>query len=185
MRYIAFDVETPNHRNDRISALGLAVVEGGRILREWSTLVDPECEFDPFNIQLTGITPEQVVGKPNFYDLWQMLEPVFSGGVLCAHNAPFDLGVLRKCLRTYQIDWELTVPYVCTCAISRRMEPRLSSHRLNELCCCHGIALQHHDAGSDASACARLLCDYLSAGMDPANHLRTYDLWRGRTLPHR
>ena len=31
MRYIAFDVETPNSRNDRMSSIGIAVVEDGRI----------------------------------------------------------------------------------------------------------------------------------------------------------
>ena len=58
MRYIAFDVETPNHRNDRMSAIGITVIEDGAITREFYSLVDPEQEFDPFNISLTGITPE-------------------------------------------------------------------------------------------------------------------------------
>ena len=30
-RYIAFDVETPNARNDRISAIGVTVIEDGAI----------------------------------------------------------------------------------------------------------------------------------------------------------
>lgn len=57
-RYIVFDVETPNARNDRISAIGITVVEDRAITDSYYTLVNPETAFDPFNIRLTGITPE-------------------------------------------------------------------------------------------------------------------------------
>ena len=63
-RYIAFDVETPNFANDRMSAIGVSVVEGGAIVQEFYTLVDPEARFDRFNMALTGITPEDVAGGP-------------------------------------------------------------------------------------------------------------------------
>ena len=46
-RYIAFDVETPNSANDRMSAIGAAVVEDGRIVETFSTLVNPETAFAP------------------------------------------------------------------------------------------------------------------------------------------
>ncbi len=55
MRYIAFDVETPNRYNDRISAIGIAVVEDGEIVHNFYSLVNPETGFDWFNTQLTGI----------------------------------------------------------------------------------------------------------------------------------
>ena len=65
-RYIVFDVETPNAANNRMSAIGLTVVEDGEILRELYTLVNPEASFDPFNIALTGISSASVRGKPTF-----------------------------------------------------------------------------------------------------------------------
>lgn len=36
-RYIAFDVETPNRYNNRMSAIGISVIEEGRIVdeRDW------------------------------------------------------------------------------------------------------------------------------------------------------
>ena len=102
-RIIAFDVETPNSRNDRMSAIGITVIEDGAVTDEYYTLVDPETHFDPFNIQLTGISAETVKGAPTFPEVWQKIEPVLSGGLLCAHNAPFDLSVLRSCLRAYGI----------------------------------------------------------------------------------
>lgn len=70
---VAFDVETPNAQNRRMSAIGVSVIERGEIVQELYTLVDPQTHFDPFNIALTGITPEQVRGQPDFPALWQLL----------------------------------------------------------------------------------------------------------------
>ena len=52
-RIIVFDVETPNASNHRISSIGISVIEDGRITEEFGTLVNPECGFDAFNIQLS------------------------------------------------------------------------------------------------------------------------------------
>ena len=102
MRYVVFDTETPNRCNDRISQIGFCVVEDGIMGPERCFLVNPECSFDEFNIMLTGIRPEQCRCEPDFAELWSReLEEVFSEGVLVAHNAPFDMAVLAKCLRAY------------------------------------------------------------------------------------
>lgn len=184
-RYIAFDVETPNHANDRMSAIGVAVVEGGRVVETYDTLVDPEVPFEAFNVALTGITPERVAGKPAFPALWAELRPVFESGLLVAHNAQFDMSVLGKCLRDYGIFWRERVPYACTCQMSRRLLPQLPNHRLNTLCDRLDLPLDHHRAGSDSLACAGVLLRHLTAGASVQPFLRTYDLTRLRTLPKR
>ncbi len=182
-RYIVFDVETPNARNDRMSAIGVAVVENGMIVDELSTVVNPETYFHPFNIALTGITPAMAEEGPDLSQLWADLEPVFSSGLLVAHNAPFDMGVLAKCLRAYCVDWKSTVPYACTVQMGRRCYPGLPNHRLNTLCDYLDIPLEHHQAGSDSRACAMLLIDYLDHGLEVGRFCRTYDLERICTLP--
>ena len=173
-RYIAFDVETPNSYNDRMSAIGITVVEGGKITDSFYSLVDPETHFDRFNIQLTGISPDMVEDAPNFEQLWQTIEPVMTSGVLIAHNAPFDMGVLSKCLKAYDIGWKAEAAYACTCAMGRKCYPNFPNHKLNTMCDCLGIALAHHRADSDSEACARLLIDYLEHGVDIKPFLRTY-----------
>ena len=180
-RYIAFDVETPNSNNNRMSAIGVAVVENGAIVEEFATLVNPETWFAPFNIGLTGITPEMAECAPGFDELWPQLEPVFSSGMLIAHNAPFDMSVLAKCLRAYCVDWRDTAAYACTCQMGRRCYPELPNHRLNTLCAHCGIALDHHKAGSDSRACASLLLDYLERGVDVERFRREYDMTEFRT----
>ena len=181
-RYIAFDVETPNSENSRMSAIGVTVLEDGEITEKFSTLVNPETWFAPFNINLTGITPEMAERAPSFDELWPQLEPILSSGLLIAHNAPFDMSVLAKCLRAYCVEWQDRVAYACTCQMGRRCYPELHNHRLNTLCAYRNIALDHHQAGSDSRACALLLADYLEQGIQVEEFLREYDLEGIRTI---
>ena len=174
-RYVVFDVETPNRYNNRMSAIGITVLENGRVIREFYTLVNPETAFDPFNIQLTGINEHMVAGAPTFPELWEQIEPLMSDGVLVAHNAVFDLGVLRSCLRDYGIGWRTDVPYLCTVQMGRRLLPGMR-HNLDILCGYYHIALDHHHADSDSNACAQILLHYLEQGADPEQFLHTYDL---------
>ena len=174
-RYIVFDVETPNRYNSRMSAIGIAVVEDGRVTDSFYSLVDPEQPFDCFNTQLTGIDSRTVRGAPTFPELWARIEPLMSSGVLVAHNAPFDLGVLKKCLRDYGIPWQARVPGLCTVRMGRRLLPDVS-HRLNDLCAYYGIPLDHHRADSDSLACAQILLRYLAAGASPEKYIKIYPL---------
>ena len=157
-RYVAFDVETPNSRNDRMSAIGVTVIEDGEIAEA------------------------AVETEPTFPEIWEKLEPVFSNAVLVAHNATFDLGVLAKCLHAYGIPWQTRVKYACTVRMSRQMHPETENHRLNTMCDCLGIELDHHHAGSDSHACGEILRRYLDEGIEINRFIRTYDLQSGRTL---
>ena len=104
--YIAFDVETPNRANDRMSAIGISAIKDNRIVVNYYSLVNPETHFDYFNTQLTGIDAEKVKNAPNFAELWEKIEPIMNRGILVAHNAVFDMSVLRQCLRSYGISWK-------------------------------------------------------------------------------
>jgi DNA polymerase III epsilon subunit-like protein len=94
-RYIVFDVETPNRYNNRISAIGISVVEDAKIIKEYFYFVNPGQRFDWFNTQLTGINAELVADAPTFPQLWKVIEPVMSSGILVAHNASFDARALN------------------------------------------------------------------------------------------
>lgn len=180
MRYVAFDVETPNYANDRMSAIGVVVIEDDRIIERYYSLVQPETHFDPFNIALTGITPEAVATAPTFAQLWPQLRRLFEQGVLLAHNAPFDMAVLSKCLRYYQIDWRAETQYLCTCRLAKRCLP-LPDHKLDTLCRHYGLDLDHHQADSDAMACAEIFLR-LHRQTDLSALIRTYDLRSSRTI---
>ena len=174
-RYIAFDVETPNHCNNRMSAIGIAVIENGAVTREFFSYVNPETAFDAFNTQLTGIDQATVAHAPVFPALWEKIEPLMSSGILVAHNAVFDLSVLKKCLQDYGIFWKNTVKYCCTVQMGRHLVPGIS-HSLNVMCDHYGIRLDHHQADSDSRACAEILLRYFASGAEEKDYIRTYHL---------
>lgn len=181
-RFIAFDVETPNSYNHRMSSIGIAVIEQGKIVDSFSSLIDPETHFDAFNISLTGISPEMVESAPTFPEFWNEAGELMQSGILVAHNAAFDMRVLSKCLKHYEIDEPRYADFLCTVTMGRKCYPMLPNHKLDTLCRCRGIELNHHRADSDSRACALLLLDYMKQGLGPDPFIRTYDLWNGYTL---
>ena len=182
MRYIVIDTETPNNDNDRMSAIGVTTVEDGRITDDFYTLVDPEVRFDDFNIAFTGITPEDVADAPTFPELWETLCPMIGDSVIVAHNAPFDMAVLAKCLKAYGIKWKERTYYACTVRMSCEALPDLPDHKLDTVSAYLDVDLIHHNAGSDSRACAEILVYCLSHGVDPARFTREYDVTAARTV---
>lgn len=175
MRYIVFDVETPNRANNRMSAIGITIIENGIIADSFFSLVDPEVYFDRFNTQLTGISADTVQGAPNFAELWEQIKSVMESGILVAHNAVFDMSVLKKCLHDYGIEWKNTAKYICTVQAGKKLLPGMS-HSLNVMCDYYGISLDHHKADSDSRACAEILLRYMESGADVNSFIRTYHL---------
>ena len=173
MRWVAFDVETPNFRNDRICSMGISIFEEGKLKESRHYLVNPETDFDYGNIRIHGIRPEEVEGEPTFPELWQLTGPVLHSGIVVAHNAVFDLGVLKKLFARYDIREE-SVPYVCTCRMTRKLLPELPDHKLETLCRAFGIPLDHHNACSDSRACGEILRILTEKGYPLEPHLRTY-----------
>ena len=49
-RFVVFDVEAPNRENRRMSAIGLTIIEDGKVTDEFYSLVDPETYFDTLNV---------------------------------------------------------------------------------------------------------------------------------------
>lgn len=174
-RYVVFDVETPNRYNNRMSAIGVSVIEEGQIVQEYYSLVDPEQPFDYFNSVLTGINEETVFDAPVFPEVWEQIEPIMSSGILVAHNASFDIGVLRRCLESYEIEWKPYVKGICTVIMGRSLLPGIS-HKLNDMCDYYGICLKHHQADSDSHACAEILLRYIENGANPSKYVRTYKI---------
>jgi exonuclease, DNA polymerase III, epsilon subunit family len=151
-RFTFFDVETPNRNNDRISSMGIVVVEDGITIFEANILVNPEVRFDPFNIGLTKITPAMVRDEPTLKEIWASVRTYFEESIIVAHNATFDLGVLTMTLAHYGIE----IPcfhYICTVVLARRFL-KYRKNSLDYLCATLGVLLErHHEALSDAKGC--------------------------------
>lgn len=176
MRYIAFDVETPNHYNNRMSSIGIAIIEGDQIIDTYSSYVNPETFFMQFNIDLTHLSSAVVRHAPTFKELWPTISPIMNSGVLVAHNASFDLKVLSYCLNAYHIPHRPYYSYIDTVTLARHVHPDLMNHKLNTVASSLELDLNHHQAASDSIVCGEILIDALHHGIDLNTFTREYNI---------
>lgn len=156
MHAVAIDFETANETRTSACSIGVAWIEGGRVVATEEHLIRPrEMRFNPFNTAVHGIRPEDVADAPEFPEVWARIRDRMDGRLVLAHNASFDLSVLRHTLGDYGLAWPVC-SYLCTVVLARRAWPNLAAHKLNYLAEYLGIALDHHRAGSDAEACGRI-----------------------------
>ncbi len=156
VNFVAIDFETANYSPNSACAVGLAVVRGGKVAETFASLIrPPELDFRADFVDIHGITPEQVADAPTFADVWPGLLSLIGDGPLAAHNSPFDMRVLRACLDTNGIP-RPAVACLCTLSLARQVLPKLANHRLNTLAAHFDIPLDHHNAASDAIACAHM-----------------------------
>jgi len=156
-RWVAIDFETATREKASACALGIAVIEDNHVVEERAWLIQPPGNiFEPRNIWVHGIDEDMVAQEPEFDEVWVEIEPYLRGATLLAHNAPFDVAVLRSSIARYEIEPLVSHGYHCTVSMARKVWPALANHKLNSVCDHCGIELQHHDAASDAAACARI-----------------------------
>ncbi len=178
-KFVCVDVEMPNGNGNRISAIGISVFEHGTLTKQMYSLINPETWFQPYVVELIGITPEMVETAPTFPEYWAQVQPVLQDALFVAHGAGNDLKALSCCLRHYKIDHPATVRYLCTVDACTACYPERQTYSLDSLCEAFSIPLEHHHARSDSEACGRLLLQCLQDGLDAASLIRTFDLNAG------
>jgi DNA polymerase-3 subunit epsilon len=157
VQYVAIDFETANSERSSACALGLALVEDGKIVERRSWLVRPRpLRFDPWNVRIHGLTERDVRNAPEFDELWRTIRTQIGEKVVIAHNASFDFSVLRAVLDQYGLQYP-KISYLCSMFVARRVWPEFSSYRLDVLAEAFGIFLNHHDPEDDATASAEIV----------------------------
>jgi DNA polymerase-3 subunit epsilon len=153
--FVAIDFETADSGADSACALGLVTVTGGQIVKKQHWLIRPPRSMFLFTY-IHGITWEMVKDKPTFKDVWPEVEKTLNGAdYLVAHNASFDKRVLEACVSAAG-HTPKERRFVCTVQVARKTW-QLKPAKLNNCCDFLGIELNHHEALSDAEACARIL----------------------------
>jgi DNA polymerase-3 subunit epsilon len=168
--YAVFDCETTGTTPGRDEIVSLAVVrlnangvETGRFAR----LVRPSCPIPAEATAVHGIGDEDVVTAPPFTEIALELREVLAGTVFVAHNAPFDLGMLKHAFARAGVDYR-PAGVACTLDAFRLLEPLAADHRLESLCARHGIVQAGaHEAVGDVLATATLLRLLLADGIAP------------------
>jgi DNA polymerase-3 subunit epsilon len=153
--FVAIDFETADHGPDSACAIGLARVESGKVVHRESVLIRPPRERVMFTF-VHGISWPMVKDAPPFKEVWARVAPVVEGATFfAAHNAPFDRRVLHACCAAANLPTPAQ-PFVCTVQLARK-KWALKPANLPAVCRRLGIGLLHHNAGSDAEACARIV----------------------------
>jgi DNA polymerase-3 subunit epsilon len=157
MNFIAIDFETANEQRNSACEIGICVVRNSQIVESKAWLIrPPELRFNSFNTYLHGISAAKVKNEPEFDSLWLQLRPYLENQLVVAHNASFDLSVLRSLMDYYNISYpDLT--YSCSLSIAKKVWLGQPSYRLNALAEMLDISLDHHRALSDAIACAHII----------------------------
>ncbi len=152
MNFTAIDFETAVGQRHSACAVAIVTVENGKIIDEYYTLIQPpDNEYFYRNIDVHGITPEDTANEPFFDELYPEIKKRLAGKTVVAHNESFDRSVLRKTMEHYGLDYsELNLADKWECTY------KIHGAALNVCCHKHGIELNHHEALSDARACALL-----------------------------
>ncbi len=159
MKITCIDFETANPFWGSICAVGLAVIDDGKVVHTLNTLVKPHPKhavFNRDNIRVHGIKPEMVKDAPEFDALYPQLKPYIENCVVAAHNTDFDISCLRDVMTLYSVkipDFD----YFCTCELSRKMWKGLLNYKLKTVSRHLDFKFKHHNAGEDSLASANII----------------------------
>lgn len=157
--WVAIDFETANEHRGSPCAVGMAKVIDGRIAGTWGTLIQPPTglsRFSPFNVTVHGITSDAVAGAPDWKATLSEILAFADGLPLVAHNAGFDMSVIRAACTADGLAWP-ELRYTCSQVIARRTW-KLLAYSLPYCTDAAGVVFDnHHDAGADATASAEVM----------------------------
>lgn len=162
LNYIVIDFETANWNRNSACAVGLVRFENGQETDSISALIKPPTVFfvQEWTDTIHGISYDDVRDKPYFPEIWNNLVQPFIDKTpnfpFVAHNANFDMSVIRGCCDHYEMKWP-KIKYFDSLPISRKTWPELKSHKLTSLGAQFGIEYKAHDALEDSRTCGKII----------------------------
>jgi DNA polymerase-3 subunit epsilon len=154
--FVVIDVETANPDSSSICQVGIASFQDGELVDSWVSLVNPEDDFNSFNVAIHGIDEDQVSNAPTWEQVFPQVHARLRDSIVVSHTT-FDRTALRKaCDRSGLPGCEYT--WLDSTRVVRMTWPQFSKagYGLTNLARHFGIEYQAHDALEDAR-CAGLL----------------------------
>ena len=183
--FVALDLETATADRSSICQIGITEVINGIPQEPKSWLVQPEGnEYDPMNVFIHGIKPEDTIDSPSFPHVWKEVAPYLEGKIVVAHNTAFDMYALRSAFDKYGLEYP-TFDYFCTLRIARYIVKGCYSYSLDTVSSFLGMNIEgHHKADYDSLSCANLLLKCLELDNSTLEELETkYNFHRGKFAP--
>ena len=171
--YVVIDTETTGlFKKDRIVEIACVVFKNGKMLEEWSTLVNPNRDLGPTHIH--KITPSMVSIAPTFEEISNDLMRLLNGRIIVCHNASFDVRMLRQEFERISVAVDFGSPY-CTMVASRQVLPA-GLDNLSDACKSLGIEIEGvHSALGDARMTMALFGHVTESQQDIHPAVCTYD----------
>jgi DNA polymerase-3 subunit epsilon len=116
---------------DRPTEIAVALVEEGRIVDRFQSLMNPGRRIPAFVTELTGISNAMVATAPSVGEVMRDAARFVGALPVVAHNASFDRKFWVAELRRLALDAH--TPFACTMLLARRLYPQCSSHKLGAL----------------------------------------------------
>jgi len=157
MDFTVIDFETANRHRSSACEIGITIVENFEIVAAKSWLFKPANDFfEGINISIHGINHLDVEDKSYLPDYWDEIKSYLHGKLVFAHNASFDMSVLRFTLDHFALPYP-EFKYACSCVLAKKLWEGLPSYSLSDLCALHKTIVPMHRAKVDSIATAELI----------------------------
>jgi len=150
--FLAIDVETANSDMASICQIGFVHYRNGVVVKEWSSLVNPEEHFDYWNVSVHNISENDIEHSPKFRDVYELLKLNLENRIGVCHTSFDRISINRACIKyglpLIQSNW------IDTAKVARRCwtEFAYKGYGLENVCKKLGYSFNHHDALEDAKA---------------------------------
>ncbi len=162
-RFAAIDFETANWQRTSVCAVGVVVINQGKLEEQFYSLIQPAPNFySRRNTEIHGLSRSDTEDAPVFPTVWREILPLVKGIPLVAHNSVFDEGCLRAVHALYEMDYP-DYRFYCTCRLARKYFKGLDNYQLHTVSAFCGFdLLHHHNALADAEAAAVIMQSILA-----------------------
>ena len=162
--FAAIDFETADYGRDSACALSIVIADGNGVKDQKTFMIRPPRKEFVFTY-LHGISWSDVSGMHDFRGHWPEISKwMTNASFIAAHNAKFDKSVMNACCETWKLK-KNGHPYLCTVKLARDVW-NIYPTKLSDVCKHLKISLKHHDAGSDALACAKIVLEAMQKGIE-------------------
>lgn len=169
---VIFDLETTglDPQQDRIIEIGAIKLTALTPVDEFSSLVATDVELSDEIVRLTGISSAMLEGQPTVDEVLPRFLQFIQGSILVAHNAEFDLSMLKVAASRLSIDLEW--PCLCTLKMARDLLPQLENKKLDTLAAHYGLSFEaRHRSIGDVKVTLGVLNGLMN---QEASHLTTW-----------